>query len=154
MPRYLKQKDNHSCGPIALMNVARWAGSKIKYKDLPAVQDLCDCDPKSKRGTTAVNLHYILNTIPNIKSNYSYIPYINIKSVNNWIDDKNIILLRYDICYKHNWHGHFTVITGRNSSAYLLQNDCPSTMGRDRLRYHLTPNHNMRRTEAWFISRK
>ena len=32
--RYIKQKDKSSCGPIAIMNVMKWAGKKFAAKDI------------------------------------------------------------------------------------------------------------------------
>jgi hypothetical protein len=32
MPRYVKQRDLYSCGPIAVANALKWAGKDISYK--------------------------------------------------------------------------------------------------------------------------
>lgn len=43
MPRYIKQRDKYSCGPIALMNALKWAGAtKISsYTMLPSWRNIC-----------------------------------------------------------------------------------------------------------------
>jgi len=33
--RYCQQRDNHSCGPIALLNIDKFFGHRVTYKHLP-----------------------------------------------------------------------------------------------------------------------
>lgn len=32
MTRYVRQRDNYSCGPVAIANALKWAGSKFSYR--------------------------------------------------------------------------------------------------------------------------
>lgn len=64
MPKWFKQKDDHSCGVIAVMNICRWAGMKIKgekvtyKKHFKSIKKLLDCD---KDGTDVRDaIHHIL----------------------------------------------------------------------------------------------
>lgn len=44
MPRYLKQPDHHSCGPIALMNALKFQGERVTLReDFKAWKDFCSC---------------------------------------------------------------------------------------------------------------
>lgn len=43
MIRYLKQYDRYSCGPIAVMNAAKWAGYDVSRKDLQVFRDMLYC---------------------------------------------------------------------------------------------------------------
>ncbi|MCI0527014.1 MAG: hypothetical protein L0Y56_06105 [Nitrospira sp.] len=45
MPRYTKQRDRYSCGPIAIINALRWAGEPASYERLSRLQALCDTKP-------------------------------------------------------------------------------------------------------------
>ena len=41
MTRFLKQPDNYSCGPVALLNLDKWRGIKVTHEDLPRYKRLC-----------------------------------------------------------------------------------------------------------------
>lgn len=43
MPRYIRQRDNYSCGPVALLNALKWAGATrgTSYATLPSWRDTC-----------------------------------------------------------------------------------------------------------------
>jgi len=43
MPRYIRQRDNYSCGPVALMNAIKWTGvtKTTSYAMLPSWRLIC-----------------------------------------------------------------------------------------------------------------
>ena len=44
MPRYLRQRDRFSCGPICLLNIVKFQGEKVTYEaDYPAWRDFVNC---------------------------------------------------------------------------------------------------------------
>lgn len=43
--RWLRQRDKYNCGPIALINLAKWRGESVTGRDLPHYQKLCKCEP-------------------------------------------------------------------------------------------------------------
>lgn len=45
MPRYTKQRDRYSCGPIVILNSLRWAGEPASYERLSRLRTLCDTIP-------------------------------------------------------------------------------------------------------------
>lgn len=50
MPRFTKQRDRYSCGPVAILNALRWSGTDAPYEDLiDILQKVCNCEPG--RGT-------------------------------------------------------------------------------------------------------
>lgn len=55
MPRYVRQRNNYSCGPVALLNALKWAGRKCSYKDLCAIQAQCRT---TKQGTPFLDMVY------------------------------------------------------------------------------------------------
>jgi len=49
MIRYCKQRDNYSCGPVAILNTIKWTESEcFTYSMLPAIKIICKTD---KNGT-------------------------------------------------------------------------------------------------------
>lgn len=46
LPRYYKQRDKFSCGPVAIFNALKWAGAKdglTAKRALPPLSRLCEC---------------------------------------------------------------------------------------------------------------
>ena len=41
MTRFCKQRDEYSCGPVAILNLYKWIGVDYKYSDLPWLQLMC-----------------------------------------------------------------------------------------------------------------
>lgn len=56
--RFCKQRDHYSCGPIALLNAAKFFAYNVTYKDLKTFQDLVSCT--SPRGTYTRNISKVL----------------------------------------------------------------------------------------------
>ena len=44
MKRYLNQKDDYSCGPIAIVNAFKWLGYSATTKDLIVLRKVCELD--------------------------------------------------------------------------------------------------------------
>ena len=45
-PRYVKQRDKFSCGPVAIMNVLKWSGMEFSHEYLRDwAGGLCECGP-------------------------------------------------------------------------------------------------------------
>ena len=42
--KYVKQRDQYTCGPVALLNLDKWRGLSPTYKDLPRYKRLCKTD--------------------------------------------------------------------------------------------------------------
>ena len=58
MIRYCKQRDNYSCGPIAILNAIKWTESEwFTYRMLPAIQWVCKTD---KNGTYDEHFNFAL----------------------------------------------------------------------------------------------
>jgi hypothetical protein len=56
--RFCKQRDQYSCGPIALLNVDKFYGNQVTYADLPYYKKLVDCDPS--QGTRTRSMSQVL----------------------------------------------------------------------------------------------
>ena len=59
MIRFTKQRDHYTCGPIAIINVCKWAGYKVTQKDIKKFKKLTNCD----NGTYAEDLHKALKKL-------------------------------------------------------------------------------------------
>jgi hypothetical protein len=66
MPRYLKQYDDYSCGPTAILNALKWAGASVSYRShYKRVAKYCkvaEGDLKD-RGTLSPDLDRTLRTL-------------------------------------------------------------------------------------------
>lgn len=64
MPRYIRQRDNYSCGPVALLNALKWAGRTkgTSYATLPSWRGTCQTDRRT--GTSFTNLFRAARMLP------------------------------------------------------------------------------------------
>jgi hypothetical protein len=96
MPRYCKQRDNHSCGPIALINLGKWIFPFAGYtlSDLEFFKSITKCNKQT--GTSLKNFSRILH-------NWLKYPYIrkvksldlNITELFDWVKTGNAIVFQY-----------------------------------------------------------
>ncbi len=56
--RYCKQRDRYSCGALALLNIDKFFGRPVTYKDLPKYKKLVDC--KYVTGTQTPNISKVI----------------------------------------------------------------------------------------------
>jgi len=64
MPRYIRQRDNYSCGPVALLNALKWAGATkgTSYETVPSWRDACRTT--RRRGTSFTDLFRAARMLP------------------------------------------------------------------------------------------
>ena len=59
MLRYVRQYNDYTCGPVAIINAIKWSGHKATIKqDLKHITNECRCDPRN--GTSHGNFDRIL----------------------------------------------------------------------------------------------
>lgn len=119
MPRYIKQKDDFSCGPIALLNVRLWAGQSVSYKqNYKECRVICKC---SEEGTQRSHFQRALNHFaPNSYDVYTN-SYLNIRDLANHIKADGIaVLMHY---FPNAWYSHFCLVTGRQGDDWVVIND-------------------------------
>ena len=56
--RFCKQRDRYSCGPVALLNIDKFYGELVAYRDLPYYRALVDCTPS--KGTLTSSMSDVL----------------------------------------------------------------------------------------------
>jgi hypothetical protein len=64
MPRYIRQRNNYSCGPVALLNALKWAGA-TKGTSYEMVSYWCEaCRTTKRMGTSFIDLFRAARTLP------------------------------------------------------------------------------------------
>ena len=148
--RYVRQNDNSSCGPIAIINTLKWLGNQeASYQLLPLFRKLCHCT-RSPGGTTPRHLGEVLMQ-QNIK--YSHMPWPTLEIVNKHLDLGDAVLLKYVYGTSN---GHYALCIGRTTKYYTVVNMLPgktiskchvNTM--DKMLHHMMPPHT---PQCWFIA--
>lgn len=113
--RYMKQRDNYSCGPVALANVMKWAGSKKSAGSLRKYfMPICKCSPEN--GTRPWEIHNALLTIDDIS--FEKVEYPGLQDLDGHLDDGGIVLLRV----RYEDGGHYFICTRRTQKMYEVIN--------------------------------
>lgn len=114
--RYIKQRDNYSCGPVALANAMKWAGSKDSASALRKhFIPICNCTPEDG-GTRPWDLHSALETIDIIS--FDKIEYPSLQDLDDHLDGGGIVLLRV----RYEDGGHYFLCTRRTPQMYEVIN--------------------------------
>ena len=119
MPRYIKQKDDFSCGPVALLNVRLWAGQQITYKqNYEECKIMCKC---SEEGTQRSHFQRALNYFALNSYNVYSNSHLNIQDLTNHINaDGAAVLLHY---FPGAWYSHFCLVIGKKDDDWIVIND-------------------------------
>lgn len=118
MPRYFKQKDDISCGPIALLNVRLWAGQPVTYKqNCEECMKICKCSDGTQRSHFQRALNHFAPNSYNVYTNSN----LTIQDLSNHIKTDGIaVLLHY---FPGAWYSHFCLVTERKDDNWILIND-------------------------------
>ena len=165
MTRYVKQRDAYSCGPVAIMNVLKWAGQQFAYQDkIARIQWWCK--NKKKRGTNHLNFDRALRHFGkhlNIKRVY----YPKLHEIEAHLNQGGIVVLTC-ITDKTKIRGisytsrHFVLIdhVSKTGKTFFLINSYSNTKARVaclrttlkklQLRYQRVDSH----YKAWFINKR
>jgi len=137
MPRYIRQKDFTSCGPVALINILKWFGCNVSYKDyIEIARGLCDHISGSDGGTEDKGMARALKAH---KISFKKIKNPTLVQLDKHLDSGGIILLDYAVpCMSKlspipfevgDWH--FTLCIGRTNKTYIMVNDATkNTVGK------------------------
>jgi len=127
MVRYVKQKDDTSCGPIALINTLKWLGYKVSYDFIHVARYLCKWDGKNSEdgaGTTDKNLDSALKYFK-IKKKRKVQP--KLKEIDDHLDSGGAVIISYYNTYSMPGFkidlGHYALCIGRTSQTYMMVND-------------------------------
>lgn len=160
MVRYVKQRDETSCGPVAIINVLKWMGYKVSYDFIHTARYLCNWEDtwSADPGATDLDVERALKKL-DIKKKRRIKP--TLKEIDKHIDSGGIILLGYYNVYSlpgFKLHeGHYSLCIGRTKKTYIMVNDLPdTTVGkrhRSAMQRIVNNKVNGRKCWAWFISK-
>lgn len=110
MIRFTKQKDHYSCGPVAIINLCKWAGFEFDaQKWLKKFKKLTNCDTE---GTYPDDLYKALKKLDTkyfkLKKQYKY--KVKFKDLRNHCNDTSgVVLLRFTWPKKDS--RHYIIVT-------------------------------------------
>lgn len=162
-PRYVKQRDKFSCGPVAIMNVLKWAGVELSHDEtIKPFRTICRCDPEV--GTNHPNfdraLRLITDEVGGIKVRRVYKP--KLPEIEQHLREEGIVILNYHWRYDDEWNRHFMLLVNVSESgkSFLTVNDnrkgpalkreMRETVKKNNFRFQRVDPH----FKAWFISLK
>lgn len=122
-PRYIKQRDHHSCGPVALLNALKWAGYKVSYnKHFRSIYRSCKC---SDTGTfdcdfdSAIRRYRHLIVMP--EDGPFEQPYIGL--IDEHLDNGGAVVFSYIYKSCRGMDSHLSLCIGRSGKTYMFVND-------------------------------
>lgn len=89
-PRYAKQQDTYSCGPVALLNTLKWRGYNATLKDLPKLRGYCKATPE-KKGCGRMDFDKALIRFSKIHAARRDRP--NMRMINKHLDRHGLVLV-------------------------------------------------------------
>jgi len=126
MIKYLKQREQGTCGPVAIINALKWAGLRVTEKThKKRIRQLTSCSMhhgRGFRGCFPYDIDYALSRYKSIYAccNHSGQPNTKLSEIDKHLDYGGSLLIRY--FWKPNC-GHYTLCIGRTPKTYILVND-------------------------------
>lgn len=145
--RYVRQQDDYSCSPVAILNTLKWLGRKVSYKNLHAIKRLCNC---TKEGTDDNGIEEALHLL-NIK--YEYRNELNVFSIVRHLEKGGIVLINGYCERNEGWHS-FLCVDYDNRYFYTINEKRNETTTRRTWRkftQDLTIDDH--HADGWFISK-
>jgi len=163
--RFVRQRDNYSCGPVAIMNVLKWAGHPINYQDsISQLQRLCNCRPKDGKGTMHSDfdraLRKIADRLGSFKVRRVHRPALS--EIEEHLQAGGLVILNYYWRKKGEGYRHFSILADVKPSGkyFLTVNDFAHGPAERIVSRKKFKNFNLRfqrvdpHYKAWFISLK
>lgn len=126
MPRYVRQRDRFRCGPVAILNALKWAGSDATARLLPKLSRETKCDPHYP-GTWKEDLAVILRKRGKKYFSIRQDSRSSLKKIEECLRDGGSVLLCF-LCPgtrdRDGWDGHYSFITGvsNSGSSFMVVN--------------------------------
>jgi len=131
MRRYIQQRDDddYSCGPIAILNAAKWAGKSLTLKkDFQRIKCLTKCN---KSGSLPFNIDIALQKelkgfayiewknvyLP--KSLFERVKNLNIRDIRKEFEKGNSIIISFGYLEKRKIHGHIMFVSEYDNGHFL-----------------------------------
>jgi len=106
--RFCKQRDRYSCGPVALLNIDKFYGERVGYKDLSYYKKLVDC--KLDGGTKTSKMSDVLG-----RASRKGWP-----KTKEFLSDGCLVIQTGDGIAGR--HGHYSIVIQDRHGAYVLVN--------------------------------
>lgn len=124
--RYIRQRDRDSCGPVAVLNILKWLGCQISYKEyISTVKYLCLHESGVDGGTYTEGMRNALKCL-NIKHVRKKFKSLN--QIDNHLDKGGVVLFDYQVScrlksgvIKEEWH--YSLCIGKTKKSYIIVND-------------------------------
>lgn len=156
--RFVKQKDQYSCGPIAIMNALKWAGLPATYRThFHKIRSLCKTT--MSWGTTPDNMTMAL--LKHSKYlNFTTKSLVTLKEIEKHLDAGGAVILEYWFKDEKDYDGHYVFIFREHGHDFMAVNamlgspaaqPCPRELLKSMLsckKYRHTGS-----PSAWFITR-
>ena len=153
-PRYISQKDNYSCGPVAFINLMKWSGENVTYKDINFYKEFLMCDKSGTfRGVFSVAIESLYNL------NVKHVSNPRSKDIDGCLDKGGSVVLVYSFYDEDEEDceaGHFMFVTKKCKKTYLCHNSGKKYSKtnyrwprRSLLRYLMNNS-----SDAWLVTKK
>lgn len=107
MPLYVKQTDLFSCGPIALINVAKYYNFNLTKKDLSWIRKECRCS----LGTKTTKLHEVMKYQLGHELGISSSTSFSAKEIREWVSqEENVAIIAYAWRERNKQGAHYITI--------------------------------------------
>jgi hypothetical protein len=149
MPRYLGQRDSFRCGPIAIINIMKWAGYYCtEKKDLKRIAKQL----KTTRcnGTSDTPIDKLLKQLNGIKATKGR-AVTRTSRIDKELDKGKIALIRYMNPYQK--YGHIFLCVGKQGRYYVCVNDGGTRAISLQLKTHMRNTLRRDRTVVWFVEK-
>lgn len=129
--RYVKQKDEYNCGPIAIVNVLKWAGLPLTYGSMHIFNHLMGTS--IRKGTRRLEMSKTLKLFKQI-INFRHKNEPSVEDIRNHLDKGGIaILLIRWIEDGESWGHYFVVDEVINGGIYSVINFTKSMPARSNI---------------------
>ncbi|MFA5024169.1 MAG: C39 family peptidase [Patescibacteria group bacterium] len=113
--RYIRQRDEYSCGPVAIVNALKFIGINATHDSVCYVSMLCNCCRET--GTEPEDIERAFKALE-VKFKRKIFP--TLKEIDDHIDNGGALLLDY---FWSPEDGHYTLCIGRTPKYYVFVND-------------------------------
>ena len=161
MPRYVKQRDKYSCGPVAILNALRWAGVNADYgQSVKRFTATCKCAPPE--GTAHREFDSALRKAGKRIFQVRRVHRPLLPQIEAHLQEGGVIVFNYYWRKKDEEHRHFILLAGISGSGRTFYTVNDFRKGRALRKYqrryfkkwHLRFQSTDPHYKAWFVSRR
>lgn len=117
--RFLRQKDQYSCGPVAVINALKWAGLPLTYKsDFKEIKTRCKTT--ADWGTTPHNISKVLSQYDELSFEIKQL--ITLKDIEEHLLSGGAVILEYWFKDETLYDGHYVFIYEREGNDFVVVN--------------------------------